>query len=82
MSRCEAWWVRCERTARKVAVFENHFKEETRLWLCDDHIVEFADPEFRHKALDRALDTGSTPPQTSTESVAMWSSTPARPASS
>jgi len=47
----------CERTARKVAVFENHFKEETRLWLCDDHMVEFADPEFRRKALDRTLDT-------------------------
>ncbi len=57
MSACEAFWVKCERVARKVAVFENVFKAEQRLWLCDDHAVRFADLDFRKQLLDRALDS-------------------------
>ena len=57
MSACEAFWVKCERTARKVAIFENVFKAEQRLWLCDDHTVQFADLDFRKQLLDRALDS-------------------------
>ena len=57
MSRCEAFWVRCERRAHKVAVFENVFKEEQRLRLCDEHATQFSELDFRKQLIDRALDT-------------------------
>jgi len=57
VSSCEAFWVKCSRAARKVAVFENVFKQETKLWLCDDHATQFSDVDFRLKMLDGALDS-------------------------
>lgn len=57
MSACEAFWVKCPRSARKVAIFENVFKHEQKLWLCDDHAIQFQDPDFRKQLLDRALDS-------------------------
>jgi len=57
VSACEAFWVKCPRSARKVAIFENVFKREQKLWLCDDHAVEFADEDTRQRLLNRALET-------------------------
>jgi hypothetical protein len=56
MSACSAWWVKCERSARKVVEFDNVFGERARVMFCDDHSWEFMEPAFRQKVLDQALD--------------------------
>ncbi len=38
-------------------MFENVLKQQQKLWLCDDHLEQFKDEDFRRQLLDRTLES-------------------------